>query len=157
MSLPSVCYEWTEQLDSNIFEQMFPNGTEKCISLFRSQTNDEDSFIIRLAKLCTGLRLEDWANDTIAKFHSTLDLYKGTAENFHSTIDKKSTSLTNNYQITYVDENGVAITKRFDRVEYTRRGELLMNQVKSAVNSMGRSISEQEKRQVLMEVLKQLF
>ena len=61
------------------------------------------------------------------------------------------------FRSTYIDNNGVAVTKRFDRVEYSNRGKLLMNQVRSALDAMGRSISEQEKRQVLMEVLKQLF
>ena len=136
---------------------MFPNGTEKILELFKNPTNDEDTFIARLAKLCTDLRVEDWAGDTISKYYTALEMYKKTAEEFHSSVEERGAGATNNYEITFVDENGVSTTKRFDRVEYSRRGKLLMNQVKSAVDSMGRSISDQEKRQVLMEVLKQLF
>ena len=157
MSLPSVAAEWLESLDSHISEQMFPNGTEKVLELFKNPTNDEDTFIARLAKLCTDLRVEDWAGDTVSKYYAALEMYKKTAEEFHSSVEERGAGATNNYEITFVDENGVSTTKRFDRVEYSRRGKLLMNQVKSAVDSMGRSISDQEKRQVLMEVLKQLF
>lgn len=157
MSLPSVAAEWLEHLDSHISEQMFPDGTEKILSLFKNPINDEDIFIARMAKLCTDLRIEDWAGDTIAKYYAALGAHKATAEGFHSDIEERGTAATNNYEITFVDESGVSTTKRFDRVEYSQRGKLLMNQVKSAVDSMGRSISDQEKRQVLMEVLKQLF
>lgn len=157
MSLPSVCAEWCESLDKHVFEQMFTNGTEKCLALFKNPTNDESAFIARLAKLCTDLRIEDWAGDTFDKFTAALQQYKKTAEEFHSEIEEKNSEITSNYQITYVDDNGDTITKRFDRVEYSRRGKLLLNQVKASLDSMGRSISDQEKRQVLMEVLKQLL
>lgn len=157
MSLSSVGVEWCETLDKHVFEQVFTNGTEKCLELLKSPTNDESALIGRLAKLCTDLRIEDWANDTFEKYIETLRSYRKTAEEFHAEIEEADSALTSNYQITYTDNNGVAITKRFDRVEYSNRGKLLMNQVKSSLDAMGRSISEQEKRQILMEVLKQLF
>lgn len=157
MSLASVGVEWCETLDKHVFEQMFTNGAEKCLELLKNPTNDESALVARLAKLCTDLRIEDWASDTLAKYIDTLRSYRKTAEEFHAEIEETDSALTSNYQITYIDNNGVAVTKRFDRVEYSNRGKLLMNQVRSALDAMGRSISEQEKRQVLMEVLKQLF
>lgn len=157
MSLASVGVEWCETLDKHVFEQMFTNGTEKCLELLKNPTNDESALVARLAKLCTDLRIEDWASDTLAKYIDTLRSYRKTAEEFHAEIEEADSALTSNYQITYIDNNGVAVTKRFDRVEYSNRGKLLMNQMRSALDAMGRSISEQEKRQVLMEVLKQLF
>lgn len=157
MSLPSVCAEWCDTLDKHVFEQMFTNGTERCLALFKSPTNDETAFIARLAKLCTDLRIEDWASDTVEKFSNTLTLYKKTAEEFHSEIETRNSEITSNYQITYVDDDGKTIIKRFNRVEYSGRGKLLMNQVRASIDSMGRSISDQEKRQVLMEVLKKLL
>ena len=48
------------------------------------------------------------------------------------------------------------MTKRFDKVDVSARGKLLYNQITAAIDSMGHSISEQEKRQILMEVLKNL-
>lgn len=157
MSLASVGVEWCETLDKHVFEQMFTNGAEKCLELLKNPTNDESALVARLAKLCTDLRIEDWASDTLAKYVDILRSYRKTAEEFHAEIEETDSALTSNYQITYIDNNGVAVTKRFDRVEYSNRGKLLMNQVRSALDAMGRSISEQEKRQVLMEVLEQLF
>lgn len=157
MSLSSVCQEWCETLDSRIFEQVFPNGAEKCFELFMASTNDEYLLVARLAKLCTGLQIEDWSSDTVTKYVDVLEEYKKTGENFHANTYSESNLIDSAYQITFVNENGESQTKRFDRVGCSKRGQLLMNQIKSSLDAMGRSISEQEKRQVLMEVLKNLF
>ena len=46
--------------------------------------------------------------------------------------------------------------ERFDKVETSKRGKLLYNAIESAITGMGQAISEQEKRQVLMDVLREL-
>ena len=61
-----------------------------------------------------------------------------------------------NYKVTFVEADGSAITKSFERVEYSNRGKLLFNQITQSLDSMGHALSEQEKRQILMEILKKL-
>lgn len=55
-----------------------------------------------------------------------------------------------------MEADGSAITKSFERVEYSNRGKLLFNQITQSLDSMGHALSEQEKRQILMEILKKL-
>lgn len=156
-SLSSVIKDWCESLDKAVFEQLFPDGTEKCLGLFQSITNDEDTFIARLAKIATDLRLEDWDDNTHYRFTKNITRYKETAEKYHARAENNSVSNSeNNYQITFIEDNGASSTKRFDRVEITKRGKLLLNAITSDIESMGHSVSEQEKRQILMEVLKKL-
>lgn len=156
-SLNSVIKDWCESLDSTVYEQLFPDGTEKCLSLFRTMTNDEDTFIVRLAKVCTDLRLEDWDDNVHSRFIQNLNRYKVTAEQYHARSEQqRGDHSDSNYQITFIDENGSMNTKRFDRVEISKRGKLLMNALTSDIDSMGHSISEQEKRQILMEILKKM-
>lgn len=156
VSLSSVIKDWCESLDDKIFEQLFTDGTEKCLTLFKSVTNDEDDFIAKLAKLTTDLRLEDWDDSTILKFKAALEKHKKTAEEFHGSDQIQEATETNMYQVMFVDESGTAVTKRFDKVEYSKRGKLLYNAITADLDSMGQSISEQEKRQILMDVLKKL-
>lgn len=157
MSLSSVIKDWCESLDQTVFEQLFTDGTDKCLGLFKTITNDDDFTIARLAKLATDLRIEDWDEKVKILFTSNVKKYKETAEGYHSTKEsvgkEQSTSA---YQISFTDDNGDVITKRFDKVEGTGKGRLLYNQVTAALDSMGRSISDQEKRQILMEILKKL-
>lgn len=157
MSLASVIKDWCETIDQSAFEQLFADGTEKCLGLFKNITNDDDLTIVRLAKLATDLRLEDWDDKIRELFISNLKQNKDTAENHHFVKERVTTQDgTSTYQISFTDSNGEIVTKRFERVENTGKGKLFYNQVTAAINSMGRSISDQEKRQILMEILRDL-
>ena len=113
-------------------------------------------FITRLAKLATGLRLEDWDDKTSKAYFDAIGRFMKTAKEFHSSVIAETINDTSIYQVTFADEEGTSTTRRFERVEVSRRGKLLFNQITAALEAMGHSISEQEKRQILMEVLKKL-
>ena len=155
-TLTAIVKEWCDSLDPKSFEQLFPDGTEKFLQHLKSVTNDEDLFISRLAKLATGLRLEDWDGKTEKAFFSALEGFMSTAREFHDTAVAETINDTSNYQIIFADEDGASTVRRFDKVEVSARGKLLFNQIIASLNAMGNSISEQEKRQILMEVLKKL-
>ena len=155
-SLASIIKDWCESLGNSVFEQLFDNGADRCIGFLREVTNDEKMFITRLAKLVTGLRLEDWEEKTVTEFEEKLREYKKTAEEFSGNTAAEIGEDTSAYSLTYIDDTGKTVTKRFDRVEQSKRGKLLLNSLLADIESMGHSISEQEKRQILMEVLKKL-
>lgn len=158
LSLTSVIKDWCQTLNPKIFEQLFKNGAERGLRLFKEITNNEKLFIDELAKVATDLRLEDWDYKTIVRFKEQLDIYKITAEEYSSvdTVESESNNMDiNSYQITFVDDKGNNITKRFERMEYGSLGRLLYNSIMGEIDSMGQSISEQEKRQILIEVLKE--
>lgn len=148
--------EWRDSLDPKSFEQLFSDGTDRFLQHLKVATNDEDLFITRLAKLATDLRLEDWDSKTEKKYFEALDTFVRTAKTFHSNVVAETISETSCYQLVFSDENGLSTTRRFDKVDVSARGKLLFNQITASLEAMGQSISEQEKRQILMEVLKKL-
>lgn len=157
MSLASVISDWCEALDPSVFEQLFKDGTDKCLTLFKTITNDDDATISKLARLATDLRIEDWDEKTRLKFEENVLRFKETAESYRNTkINEEKVNAASIYQISFTDDAGTVVTKRFERTESTKRGKLLHNQVTAALDSMGRSITDQEKRQILMEILKNL-
>lgn len=155
-SLTSVIKDWCESLDEEVFEQLFSDGTEKCLGLFKTATNDEETLIARLAKTATDLRLEDWDGSTYERFVANMKKYKATAEAYQRVDVTREEVAADDYQVTFVSEDGQAVTKRFSRIDYSKRGKLLYNQVTDALDSMGQSISEQEKRQIIVDILKEL-
>lgn len=155
-SLSSIIKDWCESLDNSVFEQLFENGADRCLGFLKEVTNDERTFITRLAKLVTDLRLEDWEEKTVTEFEERLREYKETAEKFSGETLTEIGEDISAYSLTYIDDTGKTVTKRFDRVEQSKRGNLLMNSLLADIESMGHAISEQEKRQILMEVLKKL-
>lgn len=156
VTLAATVREWCDSLDPKSFEQLFPDGTDRFLQHLNNVTNDEDMFITRLAKLTTGLRLEDWDAKTIKQYLVALARFMKTAKDFHSSIVAETINETSSYQVTFADEEGASTTRRFDKVDVSSRGKLLFNQITAALEAMGHSISEQEKRQILMEVLKKL-
>lgn len=146
--LTAALREWCASLDQEIFEQLFPDETDKFLRLIKS-TDDEKIFVAELAKLATGLRLEDWNERTAAIYFDKLAQFKASAENFQH-------DETSERQVIFVDEAGEKVIKRFETVELSARGKLLFNQITNALDSMGQSISVQEKRQVLTEILRTL-
>ena len=158
--LRSVVEDWCSILDPIVFEQIFPDGTDKCLSLFKEITDDDMTFIRRLAKLCTGLRVEDWDDTTIMHFNTVLSQYKKTAENFHAKKEtekiESAQEAVSGYQLSYLTPEGEMVTKRFDRIDVTTRANLLRRRIVSVLGEMGQAISEQEKRQILVDVLKEL-
>jgi len=157
MSLSSVVHDWCDTLEPQVFEQLFADGTEKCLGLFQTATADDGLLISRLAKATTGLRLEDWDDSTIKVFESALNQCRQTAENYQPESTGQIEGTADGYQISYLGKDGKAVTKRFEHTEISGRAKLLLNTIVDEIDSMGRSISEQEKRQVLMEVLKNML
>ena len=117
---------------------------------------DEENFIARLAKTATDLRVEDWDDDTVERYKENLVMYKETAEKFQSGESESEDSVASAYEIRFSGDDGSSEVKRFDRVETSNRGKLLYNSILSEIDSMGYSISEQEKRQILMDILKKM-
>ena len=156
ITLVDAVKEWCDRLDPKSFEQLFSDGTDRFLQHLRNMTNDEDLFITRLAKLATGLRLEDWDSKSIKLYSEALARFMKTARDFHSSVVAETINDTSSYQVTFADEEGKSTTRRFDKVDVSARGKLLFNQITASLEAMGHSISEQEKRQILMEVLKKL-
>ena len=65
-------------------------------------------------------------------------------------------SNTHGYKIYFTDENDNEIVKTFDKTEYSSRGKLLYNEIAVALEEMGQSISEAEKRQILMSFIEKM-
>lgn len=156
-SLPSVVAEWSNRLDPSISEQLFADGTDRMLRLFfADKTLNEHTLTSNLAKLATDLNLGDWDADTHTAAIESIKRYKKTAEEFHKEADETSSETVSGYQLTYEDKSGCTVTKRFDKVETSKRGKLLYNAIESAITGMGQAVSEQEKRQILMDVLREL-
>lgn len=161
MSLTSVIKDWCETLDPKVFEQLFSDGTDRYLSLFRCISNDESAFVSRIAKATTELRLEDWNDQTIEKCIDNLIHCKKTAENFHQNLEnnlgKNNSEIdSSSYQVVFTNSEGIQEVRRFERIDTSGRAKLLLNKITADLDSFGQAVTEAEKRQVLMDILKRL-
>ena len=52
--------------------------------------------------------------------------------------------------------DGQEVVKSFSRSEYSQRAKLLYNDIMNSIDEMGQAITDQEKRQILFEILEKL-
>jgi hypothetical protein len=155
-TLTSVIRDWYEGLKSTTANHLFANNEEKVLQLMASVNNDEKTFMERLAKTVTGLRLDDWDNNSIEDFLSYLEQLKKTVSEFDRKTGVKTSVKTELYKLSFVGKNGTEVVKTFEKTKYTEKAKLLLNAITIELEDMGQSITEQEKRQVLMELLEKM-
>jgi len=158
-SLSSVIKDYIESLKSQTLIHLYPNGEDKILSLMKTISNDEVMFIERLGKAVTDLRINDWNRETVTIFITELESFKKSIEEFDRNVTISNINTGNNtqgYKISFLDENGNEIVKTFDKIEYSNRAKLLYNEIANALEEMGQSISEGEKRQILMAFIEKM-
>ena len=155
-TLTSVIKDWYEDLKPTTANHLFTNNEEKVLQLMACVGNDEKYFIERLAKSVTGLRIDDWDKRNILAFLENLEQMKKTVIDFDRQIVMKSNEKTDMYKLSFVGMDGKAVEKTFAKTEYSNTAKLLLNAITTELEDMGQAITEQEKRQVLMELLEKM-
>lgn len=155
-TLTSSIKNWYESLSTQTVQHLFINNENRVLELMQTITNDEVSFIQRLGKTVTGLRMEDWNNATIEAFIQDLISIKNAVEEYDREKPTNGSGSTDIYRIVFTDAEGNEVTRSFSKTEYSDRAKLLLNDITTSLEEMGQSITEQEKRQVLMELLEKL-
>jgi len=155
-SLTSVIKDWYESLGENTINYLFTNNESRILELMKSITNDEVTFMERLGKAVTSLRIDDWNANTIEMFLKDLAAFKETVEDFDKNYMDGNENSSEMYRIVFVDKDGSEVVKTFSKTVYSDRAKLLLNEITTSLEEMGQAISEQEKRQVLMEILEKM-
>lgn len=158
-SLQSIMQDWCESLPDGASEELFEDGTDKFLDLCQQTNNNENEWLSQVGKMAMGLRFIDWDQNTYKLFCQKIIQYKETAENHVGVKAEASESgdkITSGFEFTFVNHHGKIQRRRFGVVNYSPRAKLLLNSIKGDIDAMGHSISEQEKRQVLAEILQNL-
>lgn len=153
ISLISVVKDWEEGLKSETKEHIFNKSENKVLELIEKSDNNERQFISKLGRIVSSLRLEDWSKNTVERFLTELVEIKERVEKFDSDVNIGAKEEKNSYKITFTDVNGAEQVKTFDRTDCSKRATLLYNDLLSSIDEMGESISEQEIRQILIDIL----
>ncbi|MCM1164789.1 MAG: hypothetical protein NC299_00295 [Lachnospiraceae bacterium] len=155
VSLNSVLSDWYDGLKPETLQKQFSGNENAVIELIRSVTNDDKTFTERLAKLLVGLRIDDWNADSVEIFEKALRDFKSVVDEYN-VADHSLDSPENTPKLIFSDSSGNEVVRVIENVEYSGRAKLLYNDISAAVEEMGEAVSVQEKRQVLLDILKKL-
>jgi hypothetical protein len=150
----SVMMDWYDRLSSRIKNHIFASGEERIITLIRDMTNDHSWFIKSLARNLTGLRIDDWEDDTIEAFSVALKRFKDSVEQQNEARDLHKCGLSGgSYYLSLVDDMGNKVIRTFDKTPYSERAKLFYNEVTNNIEEYGEAVSKQELRQVLLDIV----
>ena len=155
-SLTSAIKDWYESIDEATVSYLYPRNENAILSLMGAITNDDVTFIQRLCKAVTSLRVDDWNAETITQFLQELHTFKATIDEFNKKQLNGDAHRADIYKIIFTDSEGNETTRSFNKTKYSDRATLLLNEITTALEEMGQSITEQEKRQVLVEILEKM-
>ena len=102
--------------------------------------------------MLVGLRLNDWTNNTVERYVSELKAFKKTVDTYNSNANTERYG-TSQFKMIITTADGEERIRSFERTPYSERANLLFQDITAAIDEMGQSITEQEKRQILIDIL----
>lgn len=156
---------WSSFLKPFVFEKVYFGGTTQFLNLCKNINLNEqnDKFLARqIAYIASDLNIEDWNNSTFESALKNVQEYKSIIEQENEkkieTENKKINERldSSTFEINFISSEGKVKTKRFEKSEKSSRAKMLERSLKSNLDGMGLAVSENEKRQVLMELLLEL-
>lgn len=152
ISLGSVLKNWYGSVGEYQRNILYPNNAERLFSILDCSAESDYTIVDNMANMLVGLRICDWKNDSPVVFHKILREYLATIK--VGQVSGESNFSDDGYVVVFSKKKGDE--KRFNKVSITKRGKLLLDEIETSLDEMGQAISKQEKRQVIMDVLKKL-
>lgn len=156
-SLSSVLKDWSEQFSEDVLTHAFSSSEEQMLGLCLEPTADTNKFIEMFARTSTGLRIDDWDQITIESYNISLEKFKNNIEAYRNKIAKQGKNKTEFYKISYIDATGHEEFKTFEKKEYSSAAKLLYNDAEAMMEEYGESLSSEEKRQVLVDIINKVL
>lgn len=157
-SLYAALNDWYSDLTDVTRSYSFSQMNNQILNLIKELSYDEDLFIENVGRTVSALRINDWNNQTIENFLSKMIVFKNEVDTFNAESKSSMSNENGNfYRISSVDEYGNEVVRSFEKITYSPKAKLLYNDISVSLEEIGQAISDQEKRQVLIEILSKLI
>ena len=103
-----------------------------------------------------GLRIDDWDNITIDSYNITIKKFKENIEFYNDSLSSNNAT-KEFYKISYTDASGIESFKTFKKMEYSSQAKLLYNDAEAMMQEYGESLTAEEKRQVLVDIIQKVL
>ena len=107
--------------------------------------------IDRLAYTFTNLSIGDWNDNTINIYLEGIKNSKEIIENYEISVDNEDSEGL--IKIVFESTNSTSVEKTFNKVEISPIGSTLFNAIEEIVDEYGDSVDDNEKRNILMDIL----
>ncbi len=154
-SLTSTIANFYDDLKPATKEHLFNGKVGMFIDISKHPNNDEFKLVESIARAIFNLRMGDFNDEIMNCFIEGIKAVRDEIIAYNSGVNATS-SVLNSYKIMFADENGNLITRQFDAAQDSHEGQLLYNDLTSVIAEYGEAISDDEKRQILFRILREL-
>ena len=150
-TLKSALVKWYGELSQEQKDHLYNTEANEFLKIIESSTNNEIEIINKLAYNFSSLMIEDWNDNTVDIYIEGIKNSKNTIEEYESACDKDGDEGLVKILIESQDKN--IVEKTFNKVEISPLGSTLLNAMEEVMEEYGDSIDDNEKRNILMEIL----
>ena len=143
---------WYSKLNTEKIKHLYDGTTNNFLEFLHDTGTDDIKAIEKIAFIFTKLAIEDWNDDTFHIYFSNLN---DTIEKINNYKVPKGEDSKNEIKIIFNTENKEKIEKTFNEIEISTNGKLLLNELEDAFDEFSDSIDDNEKRNILINLLKQ--
>lgn len=141
---------WYLELDEEKKTHLYNGTTNNFLKVLENIDNNDKENINRLAKIMTGLLIEDWNDITINLYLEEINSCINLIDNYEMAYDDDSDGLI---KIIINDQDNTQIEKTFNKTAISEIGSMLINAIDESIEEFGDSIDDNEKRNILMSIL----
>ena len=143
--------KWYRGLTEEQRDHLYDSETNEFLRFIQKCTNNEIEIIDRLAYIFSNLSIEDWNDNSINIYLDGIKNSKEIIESYEVSFDKDDSEGL--IKIVFENPNSKSMEKTFNKTEISPLGSTLFNAIEEAVEEYGDSIDDNEKRNILMEIL----
>lgn len=143
--------KWYRGLREDQRCHLYDSETNEFLRLIEKATNNDIEIINNLAYIFSNLSIEDWNDNCVDIYLKGIKNSKKTIENYEVSSDIDDTDGV--IKIVFESNDSELIEKTFNKTEISPIGSTLFNAIEEVVDEYGSSIDDNEKRNILMEIL----
>lgn len=148
--LKTALGNWYNDLSENNIEHLYDINANAVLKLIPEISKKNDDYIIeKLAKIVTGLSIEDWQDDTVKQYLQNIQEIKDTITNYKK---EEKIESSHSYNVSFF-VNDKQVNKSFETTDISTLGKTLYNNIEETFDDYAESIDVNEKRNILMKLL----
>lgn len=157
VSISSSMANYYDDLSQATKEHSFSGKYSAFLNIAKNPNNDELKLVEDLARAICNLRLGDFTDEIMSGFIEELNSVKRAIDEYNKNAKNGAIS-SEGYKISYIDGDGNEVIKQYDAADVTKpQSQYFYNDILSVLEEFGDSLTVDEKRQILFNLLKDLI
>ncbi|AGB42038.1 hypothetical protein Halha_2155 [Halobacteroides halobius DSM 5150] len=150
---------WYQNLDKKAKTNTYTREINAFLNILRKlqiSEIEEEKLLNEICRSLTGFDINDWNDKTVEDFLDNIKDIKEEVEGIE--LEESDEEKENNvYEFVLVDKDGEKYERRFEEVSLDGLSKVLENKIKSSFEDIGPAVSDREKQQVLINLMKDMF